>query len=311
MDKAENTVRFLPLMILSVTALASVQISCSTIPFREHADSLFLITDQVEVYYDLKVPDEKHFLPYALSEISGLAYLPEDKLLCVDDESGKVFEYDLKSRKIVNAVTFNHPGDFEGVELVGTMVYVLESDGDLFSFPYARKDQTESKKFENKLSQKNDTEGLGYNPYSGRLLIACKEEEDIKGTNAKGKTVYEFDLEQEALIPDPIFEMTSKKMETFFERHRKFDYEKERIKFKPSAIAYNPLDGYFYLLASVGKMLIVIDKDANIRATYPIAPRILNQPEGITFSESGVMYISSEGEGDKGYIIRFNPKRKS
>ncbi|VXD13944.1 conserved hypothetical protein [Marinoscillum sp. 108] len=290
--------------------LTLAQSSCSTASFREQADSLFLITDDVNVYYNLKIPDDKYFLPYSLSEISGITHLNDTHLLCVEDEGGKVYEYNLLKRKITNTIAFSNPGDFEGIELVGDTIYVLESDGDIYEFTYTKHSTTRATKHENQLSRKNDTEGLGYNPYTGRLMIACKEDEDIEGTNAKGKAVYEFDLHTKRLVTPPLFEISREKMDDFFEAHRDFEYDKNRIKFEPSGIAYNPLDGHFYLLASVGKLLVVLDRNGTIKATYPIAPRVLSQPEGISFSSQGVLYISSEGEGDKGYILKFSPHKK-
>lgn len=296
--------------LLVLLLAASLYSGCSSVPFRERADTLFHITDNVTYYYDLEAPVEKFFLPYVLAEVSGLTYLEEDRVLCVEDELGKVYEYDLKSKEIVNAITFSKPGDFEGIEVVEDTVYVLKSNGDLYAFAYTKENATGATRYESKLSQENDTEGLGFNPYSGSLLIACKAEEKIKGVNAIGKTIHGFDRKKKKLNDDPVFWITAKKMKDFFEANRDYEYEEDRIKFEPSAIANNPLDGYFYLLASVGKLLIVLDKNGNIKATYPIAPDILGQPEGITFSPNGNLYISSEGGDARGYIMKFTAKEK-
>lgn len=304
----KSTALFLTTGVIFLLSIAMLSNSgCSSASFRERADSLFLITDHVAIYYDLKHPEEKHFLPYVLSEVSGLSHLNPQTLLCVEDEGGRVYVYDLPSRKITHAITFSDPGDFEGVEYVNDTVYALESDGDIYEFRYTNKKEAKTKKYETALSSKNDTEGLGYDPHNHRLLIACKEEEDIKNINAKGKAIYAFDLTKKELIKKPVFEVSAGKMDDFFEANRDYKYDKDRIKFEPSAIAYNPLDGYYYLLAATGKMLVVLHPDGAIKATYPIAPRILSQPEGISFSPEGHLYISSEGEGDKGYIIRFSP----
>ena len=286
-------------------ALLGSEAGCNTISFRERADSLFLITDHVDVYYDLKSPADKHFLPYVLTEISGLTLLSESKLLCVEDEGGRVYEYDLVKRKITNAITFGRPGDYEGIELIDSTIYVLRSDGDLFVFKYTTEDFAKAEKIENALSAENDTEGLGYNAKEGTLLIACKDEEDIDGVKVKGKTVYPFDLKEGKIIKKPFFEIEKDDLEDFFEANRDFEYEEERIKFEPSGIAYNPADGYYYIIASAGKLMVVLNEKGSIMATYPIAPRILNQPEGICFAPNGDLYISSEGEGDKGYILKF------
>lgn len=306
----KSSVVVLPLLLFALV-ISTASSSCSTMPFRERADSLFLITEHVKVYYELKQPAEKHFLPYVLSEISGLAFLGKNRVLCVEDEGGRVYEYDLKERRIINAITFDRPGDYEGVELLDSIIYVLRSDGDLYRFEYTEEDIAEStKKFETDLGQKNDTEGLGYNAVNNSLLIACKEDGDIKGVNTKGKVVYEFDIKKEKLKKEPLFQIRMKDLENFFEANRDFEYEEERIKFEPSAIALNPIDGLYYILASSGKLMVVLNSKGSIKATYPIAPRVLSQPEGLCFAPNGDMYISSEGEGDKGYILKFPIKRK-
>lgn len=299
------------IMLKTLVLLLIIGASCSGTPFwNKNAKSHLLITDKVNVYYDLNEPDEKLYLPYSLTEISGLAFLGEDRVLCVEDEMGKVYEYDLKQRKIINEVIFDGPGDFEGVEIVENTVYALRSDGDIYAFEYSQSEKAVAVKHETELGSSNDAEGFCYNPYTGNLLIACKEDEDLNGGEASGKAVYEFYLKNKKIIEKPFFDITTDDLIGFFEDNREGDHEKDRIKFKPSGIAYNPVDGYFYVLASVGKLLVVLSKKGEIKATYPIAPRILGQPEGICFAENGDLYISSEGQGFKGYLLKFMIKKK-
>jgi len=297
------------LLILLFGIAISFTKSCGTRSIGLRADSLFLETQNSIFVYDLKRPDEKHFLPYVLSEISGLTHTGKS-LLAVDDETGKIFEYDLRTRKIVHSIEFGKPGDYEGVELVQDKIFVLESDGDLYSFPFSTSKKEKPKKFENKLSRKNDTEGLGYDPYLNRLLIVCKEEGEVDGNGVKGRAVYTYDLKTEKLSNDPLFSIRIKDLISFWKENKPLDYEESRIKFKPSAIAYHPLEEAFYLLSSVGKLLVVVNRDGTIKATYPLSPSVLGQPEGICFARNGDMYISSEGEGDKGYILKFSMSKK-
>ncbi len=298
-------------ILVVLSPFFSVLSGCTTpTPFGQQADSLYLVIGQAEYYYDLKKPDEKHFLPYVLSEISGLSYLGKNKVATVEDEGGRVYFYDLKKREIYHSIQFWRPGDFEGVEVVGDELFVLESDGDLYRFPYTDEKEIKSKQIETPLSRDNDTEGLGYDPVSGRLLIACKEDEDIKGYNAKGKAIYAFDIEKQKLIKDARFEIQMKDLASFLKSNKQSDYDEKKIKFEPSAIAYHPIQKLFYVLASVGKLLIVIDEKGDIKYTYPIAPRVLNQPEGICFASNGDLYISSEGEGDRGYILKYEMKKR-
>lgn len=294
-----------------LVAFATLSSSCGgNTAFGQRADSLFLVNAQSEIYYDLKQPEQKFFLPYVLSEVSGLTWIRENTVACIEDEGGKVYLYDFSQRKIVQAVRFAKPGDFEGVEMVGNEIYALKSSGDLYHFELSEERELVGKKIETLLSRDNDTEGLGYDPVSNRLLIACKEDGDIKGHDAKGKAIYAFDLEKEKLKKEARFELSMKDLRKFFERNRSSEYDEEKIKFEPSGIAFHPIEKTFYVIASVGKLLVVLNQDGTIKATYPIAPRVLNQPEGICFAPNGDLYISSEGEGDKGYILKFPMKNR-
>ena len=297
--------------ILLFLLLTSFSWSCSTGGFGLHADSLFLVTSKVHHHYNLKKPAEKHYLPYVLEEISGLTFKPPHHILAVDDESGKVFEYDLKSKKIVHSIDFYKSDDYEGIELVDNKIFVLKSDGDVFEFPYGSSKKLIAEKYENKLGSGNDTEGLGYDKITNQLIIACKEVGNIGKEDVDGRAFYAFDLKTKKLNQTPLFIIGPKELEAFWESEKDFDYDRNRIKFKPSAIATNPISGNYYILSSVGKMLLVVTKSGELKATYPISPMVLGQPEGLCFDEKGNMYISSEGEGDRGYILKFEMHKKS
>lgn len=298
------------LAILLFTTTIFFITSCGSKTIGQTADSLFLVKGDSSVFYELKSPDEKHSLPFILSEISGLAYNPNGNLLAVDDETGKVFEYSTSTREIVRSVTFSNSGDYEGVEMVKNSMYVLESDGDIYSFENSDRKREKSKKHESDLSRENDTEGLGYDPSTNSLLIVCKEKGEVKGNKAKGRSVYSFNLESKELSKEPLFSISSKQLKEFWGRTKNQEYDEGKIKFKPSAIAVHPLDQNYYLLSSVGKLLVVVDRSGAIQGTYPISKRVLTQPEGLCFAPNGDMFISSEGDGDRGYILKFSMNKK-
>ena len=278
--------------------------ACTNSNFGQRADSLFLVTDDQQLFYNVKSPDEKYFLPYVLEEISGLAW-NQGNVLAVDDETGKVFEYSFDERDIVHSIHFYKGDDFEGVEIIEDQIFVLRSDGDLFRLDYTSSKEFKAWEIETALGKKNDTEGLGYDPDENLLLIACKEKTELKDEDIKGRAFYGFDLNTNTLKKKPLFTIGPKKLKKFWEANKSIEYDKDRIKFKPSAIAYHPVSKHYYILSSVGKMIVVVNKSGDIQATYPIASKVLGQPEGLTFSPNGDMYISSEGEGDRGYILKF------
>ena len=299
--------RFFTLVLIIWIAFGNTQ--CGPTTSYTIADSLYLI-NHADFFYDLKKPREKHFLPYVLSEISGLAYTDEGHLICVEDEGGRVYFYDPKVREIVHSIRFWGPGDFEGVELVGDQIYVLESNGDLFHFPMTDQKEMRATRINTALNRSNNAEGLGYDPDTHCLLIACKDDGSIDGNETQPRAIYSYQLDSGTLTQQARFVISREKLLSFFRQNRSYDYEPERIKFKPSGIAFHPVEKTFYVLASVGKLLVNVNFQGDIIATYPISPRVLNQPEGVIFSPDGDLFISSEGEGDRGYILKFQAVKR-
>lgn len=283
--------------------------ACKNSNFGQRADSLFLVTDDQNIFYQVKYPDEKYFLPYVLEEISGLSW-KNGNVLAVDDETGKVFEYSFDERDIVHSIHFHKGDDFEGIEIVEEEIFILRSDGDLFKLDYTTQKESRGWEIETALGKKNDTEGLGYDPKRNMLLIACKEKPELDDEDIDGRAFYGFDLTSNTLDKEPLFTIGPKKLKKFWEANREFEYDKDRIKFKPSAIAFHPVSENYYILSSVGKMIVIVNSSGDLQATYPLSSRVLGQPEGITFAPNGDMYISSEGEGDRGYILKYEMKTR-
>lgn len=277
---------------------------------NDRVDSLFNIYEGVQYFYELNRPYETHLMPDKLEEISGISYVDGVHLVCIEDEHGYIYNYDLRLKDFTPEWKFSDDGDYEDILYTEDSVYVLESDGDIYQFHYSKSGAADAVKYENRLSTRNDTEGLGFDPIRKNLLIACKEKIGLDGKETDGWNVYSFDLRTKTILENPFYSLTSKQLKSFFEAHRDFEYEEERIVVKPSAIAFNPLDDLFYILASVGKMIVVIDQEKNIKATYSIPEKLLKQPEGITFSPSGELWISSEGVDGPGRILSFKPQTR-
>ena len=235
--------------------------------------------------YNMDEPTERFDLPAELKEISGLSYYKPNQLLCVQDEDAVVYVYDVKKKAIVDEFSFGGYGDFEGVEAVDGEIYVLQSNGDLFSFKPPSKDIKKSK---TDLPGKNDVEGLGYNPRSKRLLLAVKESSK-NGETEKDKIIYSFDLLNRAIWKELVIDGSGLN------------------DFKPSGLAVDPLTGHYYLISSAGNALLVLDSKGKILDQKPLDKKLLRQPEGICFDPDGTMYISSEGKSGAGYILKYKP----
>ncbi len=257
--------------------------------------------------YDFDQPTDKYFLGEDLEEISGLSWFDGNRLACVQDESGRVFIYDPEADKVTRRIKFGRSGDYEGVEWVGDSLYVIKSDGTLLSFPAAA-DEPVVTTTELPFTGDVDIEGLGYDPQSKHLLLAVKTLRDSTDKAMPDKLVYAFDPVRRQLLPQPFMTLGQADLEAFLKTHQQGKPPKkkaEKVVYKPSGVAVHPRTGEVYLLASEGKKLLVLSRQGAIRAAVQLSPRMLKQPEGICFAPGGDLYISSEGRGEDGFILRF------
>lgn len=265
--------------------------------------------------YDLKNPDQKFNLNSHLNEISALTYYRKNRLLCVNDEKGVIFQYNLKKREISHKYKFSKAGDYEGVELVGDTVFVLRSDGKIYSFKNWKSNDQELDVFKTVLRSPNDCEGLGYDASSNSLLVACKGRAGIDKRYRGKRTVYGFSLQSHSLdtVPRYIVDLEVLKQIFNLSDYARFSLKmletvapsKGDVSFQPSAVAIHPQTGNIYLLASVGKLLLILNPNGDIMAALKLDRHLFRQPEGICFAPDGTLFISNEGRGGKATILKF------
>ena len=244
--------------------------------------------------YRLNTPEKSWNMPVSLTEISGISYIDEQRLACIQDEKGIIFIFNTKAEKIDKEIIFGDNGDYEDVAVLGRDAWILKSNGTLYELPdFMNNTGRTTKKYPTALSDINDAEGLAFDLTGNSLLIACKEEPFMDGSLVKKqKAVYNFNLEKKILESKPWLLIS-------------LDSLKSKGTFKPSGIAIHPVTGEIYVLASAGKGLLVLSRQGIILAQVQLNPEQFRQPEGICFGPSGELYISSEGAGREGRIFRF------
>jgi uncharacterized protein YjiK len=265
--------------IATLIILISIEINHNTIPFN------------------VDNPDIKIELSRELEEISGLTWY-KGQLGAVQDEAGILYLINSKTGLIEEKVKFSLPGDFEGIEVVDETFYALTSGGTLFSF--TKKNPELVKRIKTKLSRKNDTEGLAYDVLNRQLLVIAKENGSTGDYETKHKAIYAVSLDDYILSKKPIAKIKKSDLKNYI----KVD------SFKPSAIAVDPLTQDLYVLASVGKLLIVLTPDYEIKAVKKLSKKKFAQPEGICFSPDGDLFISNEGGNQKSNFYHLIRKAK-
>ena len=86
----------------------------------------------------------------------------------------------------------------------------------------------------------------------------------------------------------------------------------DKAEFKPSAAGINPVNGKLYIVASVGKLLVIADKNGKVEQAIRLDPVMYNQPEGMTFAPNGDLYISNEGDNvSSSNVLKFVYKKSN
>lgn len=272
--------------------------------------------------YDLSHADEKFILPDILQEISGNAYLSGDLMVCIQDEKGDLFFYDMKEKRLLKRVAFGKDADYEDLALAGNIMYVLRSNGTIYQLEnFEDENELKVREIKTRLSKKNNCEGLCFDALENRLLIALKgdpeldDDQDFDGF----KAIYSFNIGKEKVSKKPGYLIELKKIKdlenaSLYEKisHRIAESFEESgdIRFQPSAIAIHPLTDEIYVLASVGKAIVVLNRAGDLISVQHLDKWQFVQPEGISFAPDGTLYISSEGDGGNGMLMKFVMKKK-
>ena len=243
---------------------------------------------------------QKWDLPEALNEISGIAWIDEGRIACVQDEDGIIFIYNLKTQAVEDEIEFGSGGDYEGIAVIGKDIYVLRSDGIIIEISNFAGTNQQVKKHATGISKISgiNLEGLCADPKNNRLLVAVKERKRAPGH----KEIYSLDLnrkfsEQEIAFKidfsDPIFQNVNGKK-----------------KFMPGEIGLHPETGEFYILDGTEPKLLIAGQNGNLKELFWLKLEEFGNPEGLSFSPEGDLYISNEAENGPANILKVTLNRE-
>ncbi len=236
--------------------------------------------------YDLYNADKTIVLHEELNEISGLTLTDDSRLLCVQDEKAVVYTLNKNNGEIRDKYDFGKDADFEGIAYANNKIYVLKSNGDIKRI----KKDDKVKTYNQDHNKGEDFEGLCHDQNNNRLLVACKEHANKEKND--DIRIYAFDLKEKKYLKKPAYKISKKKIAKDF---------------NPSGIAIHP-DGNIYIISSTSKKLLVLSAGGDIIAIEKLPKYIFNQPEGITFDQSGNLFISNEKKNTQPTLLKFELK---
>lgn len=249
--------------------------------------------------YNLSSPEILK-MPSELNEISGIAFHNgnPDTLYAEQDEEGKLFFFSPADMKVQH-IQFGKPGDYEDVSIAGGKVFILKSDGHLLSFSLNNVIPGNAGAIREFpfLLPKGEYEGMYADEAENLLYVLCKG----CGVDKKSGKVTGYVLKWNAnleLVKQSEFAIDATEIA------QKID--KEKINFRPSALAKNKKSNEWFILSSVNKLLVVTDLQWKVKQVFPLENKLFYQPEGIAFDKAGNLYISNErGDFDNANLLKF------
>ncbi len=249
--------------------------------------------------YNFSSPDEKMELGKHLREISGMSYITDRNLILAEnDEKGDIFVVDFKNKNDNDGkMKFGGKGDYEDIVYTDTAAYMLVATGSVIQV--MTKDSTlATKEFTLDRGGASEFEAMYLGADRKSLVLLCKECSKEKD---EVRTAYRFDLATLTFSAEPLYSINIADIKKIL--------NDEEVEFKPSAAGINPVNGKLYIVASVGKLLVVADKNGRVEQVFRLDPVLYNQPEGMTFAPNGDLYISNEGGEGIATILKFIYKK--
>ncbi|MEO8194284.1 MAG: SdiA-regulated domain-containing protein [Gemmatimonadales bacterium] len=230
-------------------------------------------------------PVAKWIMSPELKEISGIALKANGNLLAHDDENARIYEIDPRRGVVIKRFDLGADplhGDFEGITIAGTDVYLLASNGKLYQFKEGPNGaRVPYKLHDTHLGKECEFEGVAFEPDSAWLVLPCKT---VLKKNMRGQLViYRWKLDgadstRISILAIPMDEVIgSNKWKTF----------------RPSDITIDPESGDYVMVGSQEKGLVEIDTSGQVIRSERL-PAHHAQPEGVAITNDGILIVSDE-----------------
>lgn len=238
-------------------------------------------------------------LPKELAEISGLACSPDGRLFAHNDEVGTVYEIDPAKGSIVKNWSLGPhkvKEDFEGIAFNNGIFFLTTSSGKIFRFTEGADGKEVSyTTFTSGLSEQNNVEGLCYDAATNSLLLACKD--DPGSESEDSRAIYRVALPLGSAATELHITLSLEDLTSW----------NSNSEFRPSGIEIHPATQSLYVIAARGNSIAVLTSDGTLQSQYDLPKKLHAQPEGISISLHGTVYIANEGSGGRAMLFSFEP----
>ncbi|UCS92478.1 SdiA-regulated domain-containing protein [Echinicola marina] len=246
--------------------------------------------------YDL-TKGEKLIIPEVLDEVSGITIGDNGNIWAIQDEASIVYELKWPNKKILRKSKFAKNMDLEDILYTEKGLYGLKSNGDIYEIINVFEETVSSVSYDFPFDGKRDLESLAQLSDDQAILFckSCKLDKD----NEASAFVFDFNTKTYSEIKD--YKLTEKELRKIL--HEETDF---KLTIKPSAAVMHPIERKLYVISSVGKWLLIMDKFGDAEEIHRLDPRLFKQAEGITFNQRGDMFISNEAHDGNPNILKFD-----
>jgi len=236
-------------------------------------DSADLATTANDPFVQWVLPDKLH-------EISGLALTADQRLFSVTDEEAIVYELDYHTGKLVKAFAIGQPtvrADFEGIAVLNDTIWIMTSDGDLYSFLEGADGQrVPYEKHRFAFDSKCELEGLAADTSRNALILACKD-----AKKRKNRQIFVWSMSGEPLE----FRIPEEAMADLIGTKR----------VNLSAIEVDPDSGNWFVLAAKQKALFELSGEGKlVGLVMRLDASRHSQPEGLAITSDGDLLVADE-----------------
>lgn len=237
-------------------------------------------------------------LPSELQEVSGLAVAGPDSVFTHDDEHAIIYEVSLANGHIVRAFALGKPtleGDFEGIDAEDGRVFLITSDGLIYSAEPGRNGERVSYQvYDSGVGRHCEIEGLSHAPEQGRLLILCKR---LRAERAAPRLdIFQWRIGAEQADAAPWLSLP---LDALVE-------EGDRAEFGPSAIEWDPLARHLLVVSGRDRLLLVLDERGRLLERHRLSRTLHPKAEGIALMPDRRLVLADEGSSRRaGRIAAF------
>lgn len=236
-------------------------------------------------------------MPKELDEISGIAFLDEHTLACVQDEKGIIFLYDLQKSEITQRIAFSGKGDYEGIALKGKNAYIVTGDGVLYEVANFLSEEPEVNLYSLSLPNEAESEAICYDSRSDRLLLAFKDHKK----DEINPGLFTFDLKSKTFTDTAVIEVDFRSPVL-----RKKDRDHYKKLWEPADLTVDPTSGKIFMIDAINGNLMQLSREGKLEKLGSVDHKTIHHPEGIAIAKDGSIYLCNDGNNDgKGKIVKW------